>query len=554
MKKTIGILLSLFAFLYSEAQITLSTDFVNESYKKDALYNIWTVANRISPENGVNVREAIEVNTVRMIGGIKKKVNGENVPYLDYDPCRYDSVTNKYIYNWVPLKSRIDAILKSGTRILQIVLDQPPWAFQYGYSFIPEGTCDSIHFREDERMTSYGNSLPPCDKRAYFEFIQALMKELVSIYGQSVVESWRFRVGSEIETPDHWKGTRQDFIDHFANTEKGVRSILPKAKVGIHTRAPGFLYKKGTVLNYKGEPIASFAKDLIEYCYDNNVKYDFWGISDYVLINDADVRDVSKKYDELFASLVSHPKWNHKATLDIMEYSVVISMSAPDGGVFLNCASSHAELINLGFSTMFYKNQASGLNKIFRWGQITNSIDPPGIEVLNTMIGKIRFETEVSGNPTVSGNQLDAIFAKGEKDEIFDVLLYNINGSSLNYENEEPVIISFATALPIGVKVLYRNLLYGKEQNNLQNFLKNEPPLGWVKKGWDRNGDPSRILNESGLTAWKLYENPNSYKFSDWRSITTVARSDGGKGSLIKIKTQIPSFAFKKYEFIIADK
>ncbi len=558
-KRTIGLLLWLIPFFYGEAQVTLSTDFTNDNDKKTTLQNIWTVVNRISPENGVNVRKGLDVNTIRMIGGINRKVNGESVQYPEYDVCRYDSITNKYIYNWAPLKSRIDAVLKSGVRIFQLVLDQPPWAFQYGYTFIPEGTCDSIHFREDERVTIYGNSLPPCDKKAYFEFIQTMMKELIAIYSRSVVESWRFRVGSEIETPDHWKGSKLDFIEHFANTEKAVRSVLPNAKVGVHTRDPRFLYKKGAVLNYKGEPIASFANDLIEYCYNNNIKYDFWGISDYVIVAGNSGIDFSKKYTTYFADLVNNPKWNSKASIDVMEYAAIVSMGTPDNSsAYLSCGTSHAELINIGYSHLFYRNIDKRFDHIFRWGARSGSMDGVGIDAINSMVGKIRYETNVAGSPIISGNQLDAIYSKSPTGHQYDVLLYSVNDKSPNYTNDEPVTLSFASDLPAGTKVFYRHSTYGKDQNKFQNFMLNEPASGWVKTylktkvqtRWDNLGDAA-ILNPVGDAEWSKYENPHPYLYSDWCRIVTVARNDGGSGSMITVNTQIPSFAFKKFEFVI---
>jgi hypothetical protein len=549
MRKTIGIVLCIFTFLCTEAQVALSTDFTDDGFKKAPLHDIWTVANRISPETGGGVREGIAINTVRMIGGINKKINGKKVPYPEFDPCRYDTATNSYIYNWTPLKSRIDAILNKGTRIQQIVLDQPPWAFQHGYTFIPEGTLDSIHFREDERVTGYGNSLPPADKEAYHDFIKGLMEELIATYGKSVVESWRFRVGSEIETPDHWKGSKQDFIEHFANTEKAVRSVLPDAMVGLHTREPNFIYKNGTVLNYKGEPIASFASDLIEYCYDSDVQYDFWGVSDYVLINNLSDRDISQRYDILIAPLVNHPKWNSNAGIDIMEYNVAISMNPPDGGSVLGCATSHSEVYHIALSKLFYTNSEKKLDQVFRWNQRPNSKDSPAIEVLNSMVGKTHYLSEILGDPVVAGNQIDAIFCNDEAGKEYDIMIYNYNASSLNFQAEESVEISFVAELPVGTTVYYRNLTYGKEQNELQSFLENEPASGWVKEGWDRKGEPSRILNEAGAAAWETYENPGLYKFSEWANATSVPRLDGGEGSMINISTQIPSFTFKKFEF-----
>ena len=99
MKNIIILIDFIFACQVQQAQVTLSTDFTSDELKKEPLHSIWTVANRISPTNGAGVRDGIDVNLVRMIGGINKKVDGQNVPDLDFDPCRYDSLTDTYIYN-----------------------------------------------------------------------------------------------------------------------------------------------------------------------------------------------------------------------------------------------------------------------------------------------------------------------------------------------------------------------------------------------------------------------------------------------------------------------
>ncbi len=549
MKNYLFISLLSFSFCYANAQVTLSADFTNSANQKKPLFDVWDVANRISPTNGANVNDQLAVNTIRMVAGINKKINGKNVPNLDYDPVTYDETLGKYVYNWAPFLSRINNIRKNRTTIYQIVIDQVPWAFQRGYKFIPAGERDSIHFREDERITNYGNSLPPFDKVAYAEFIKAMMAELVSTYGKKEVLSWRFRVGSEIETPDHWKGTEQDFIEHYANSVKAVLAVLPEATIGLHTREPGFVYKKGTVLNYKGEPIKSFAKGLIEYCAKNNIKYDFWGVSEYILINSKERRDVVTKYEELFAPLVDHPQWNKKAVLDIMEYAVIIGMSAPDGGSYLNSVTSHTDVADIVFSHVFYKNEDKGLENVFRWGQRPNDTEDVGVDMLRSMVGKTRFLTKITGKALTKTNQLDAIFSQDNKGKKFDVLIYNFNSNSLDYVKEEAIIVSFTSDLPAGSKLKYRSLSYGKAQNKFQNFLEKEPKSGWVLPSFDRKGSPNRILNKEGKAAWESYTNPNPEKFSSWEKTTTTPRKDGGKGSVVIISTQLPSFAFQKFEF-----
>ncbi|MGY6647992.1 GH39 family glycosyl hydrolase [Wenyingzhuangia sp. IMCC45574] len=529
-------------------QVQLSTDFSDDGYQKSSMHNIWSVANRISPKYGSNVREGLKINTIRMIGGIRKKVNGKFVKDLDFDTCLYDSVNNTYVYKFERLIRRLNKIVNSQTEIHQIVLDQPCWAFQHGYTFIPKGTIDSIHFRENEEMSIYGNSLPPADKKAYHDYIKALITKLVDTYGEQKVTSWRFRVGSEIETPDHWFGTKQDFIEHFVNTVNAIRAVLPDAKIGLHTRAPDFLYKKGTVLNYKGEPYASFADGLIRYCYDNNIRYDFWGVSDYVILKNAGLRNMRTKYDKLFGALVNHPKWNKSATVDIMEYAT-ITMMHPLGNAYITAETTHTEIIELSFSNIFYKNKEQGFGFIYRWGNRKRSIDSPGITTLNSMNKKVLYTTDIAGKPKTRNNCLDAFFAKDEKKSAYDVLVYNYNSKSLAYVEKEPVEIVLTTELPVKTKIYYRSIAYNKSHNKLQNFLENEPASGWVKKGFDAKGSPSKILNKEGLKAYKNYENPNTFKYTKWKKIKTTPRTDGSAGSVIRINTDIPSFAFEKFEF-----
>ncbi|MEN8965163.1 MAG: hypothetical protein ABF250_04155, partial [Polaribacter sp.] len=486
--KKLILVLSVFSFYSLSAQVTLSTDFTDGAKKNQPLHNIWSIANRISPTNGSNIRPGLKMNTVRMIGGIKKTVNGNNVKDLDFDTCLYDSINNIYVYRFEPLIERINKIINSQTEIHQIVLDQPSWAFQHGYTFIPEGTRDNINFRENEQISIYGNSLPPANKEAYHDYIKALISKLVETYGEEKVMSWRFRVGSEIETPDHWFGTKQDFIEHFENTEKAVRAILPNAIVGLHTRAPDFLYKNGTILNYKGEPFASFAEGLIEYCADNNVQYDFWGISDYVVLGSASLRNMSAKYDKLFADLINHPKWNANATIDLMEYATVTTMDGADGNGFINAETTHAEIVELYFSNIYYKNKDKGLDYIYRWGNRTGSQDPPGISVLNSMNEKNHYTTVTSGSPQIATNDLGAIFAKKENALEYDVLVYNYNNSSLSYRDSEDINLSFTSELLAGTTLYYRNISYDKTNNKLQNFLENTS--GFVKSGFNERGSP----------------------------------------------------------------
>lgn len=543
--------------------VTLSTDFTDDSLQRQAMFDVWTIANRISPTNDPNVRSDLKVNLIRMIGGINTlDSNGNVVEDFAFDPCTYNEETEAYEYNWTALLARFNAVINSGVTIHQVVLDQPPWCFQRGYDFINSGlpydTEPPYRFNVDDKVTKYGNALPPYDEAAYREFIEELIRELIKEFGEETVRSWRFRVGSEIETPDHWKGTEADFINHYKNTAKAVRYVLPGAKVGVHTRAPDFIYQNGNVTNYKGEPIKSFANGLIQQCYENNVPYDFWGISDYLNIQVDDDLNMAGKYDRLFKPLLDHQNWNNAATLDLMEYKTVTSMNSVDGGGTVPCVSTHTDIIELYFTQLFYENAAYNLEHIHRWSNRRGSSDPIGISTLKTMNGQIRYETQVSGLPSVTDNELKAFFGKhptGDtfNNDAFDILVYNYNENSLEYKEQEEVKLQFTLNQPVGTHMEYRILSYAKENNELQAFLEGEPESGWIKDGFHRYSDPNDSLNSDGKLAFDNFVHTNEATFSTWQPIQTVApaASVDNSVSMVSVDTTLDSFAFKKYEFRI---
>jgi len=373
-----------------------------------------------------------------------------------------------------------------------------------------------------------------------------MIAELVRNYGKKQVLKWRFRVGSEIETPDHWRGTKQDFILHFANTERAIRSVLKHAKIGLHTRTPDFIYKKGRVKNYKGEAFGSFASGLIDYCFDNNIKYNFWGLSDYVIINNSRHINLEHKYKELFEPLVNNPKWQKGTLLDVMEYTPVVSIK---GRGFLKAATTHAQIVDLAFSHMFYKNQDKGLGKIYRWGMRKNWKNTGVIAQLDPMVGSCRYVTQHTGLPVFKSNTVDALFTK-TNNKSFDAIVYSYNNTDLKNNKPEVVKLRVNTKLPVGTLLYYQKAVYSKVQNKFQSFLDNEPDSGWFKPKMNTRGEPKKVLNKAGLLAWKNFKHQTPYAFSQSLVVKTQARPDGKKGSSVVIDhIDLPSFSYIKFKF-----
>ncbi|MGJ8691799.1 MAG: GH39 family glycosyl hydrolase [Thalassotalea sp.] len=513
------------------------------------LHDMWGTVNRISPIYGVVAINGLKANIVRMLGGINKKdANGKNVPDLAYDTATYNEITNKYEYNFQSLVTRINRIINNTEShkindLFQIVLDQPPWAFQHGHQFIADDQpYDGVSFKESQRVSIYGNSLPPKDKVAYNEFLQSTMNHLVAEYGESTVLSWRFRIGSEIETPDHWYGSEQDFIEHFANSVNAIRAVLPNAKIGLHTRSPNFLYRNGTVTNYKGEKIASFASALIEYCADNNIKYDFWGLSDYPFITDANTRDPKTKYEHLFKALVDHPKWQQGTVIDVEEYSVITKMGGIPNAAYVTTESPQGDTFNVALTDEFYQNN---VDQIFQWGQRSGD-RAWSAEVFTTMVGKPRISTEINADTVGS------VVVSDLNDDSIQAVTYHYDPQDLEVIKDRNVKLAFNIDKPEGTTFYYRKKLSAPEHHAFYTFMKSPSASTWLKEGntkiYNKYGAPNIVLNDAGAAQWASYQNANPSAWTQWQSDSTIARTDGESGSQVNVSSVLPLFSFEKIE------
>ncbi|MBR9908814.1 MAG: hypothetical protein GYB33_00505 [Gammaproteobacteria bacterium] len=534
------------------SDVVVELDTTDEAKQLGVLHNLWGTVNRIAPKAGVEAIKGLKVNTVRMLGGINKKDrNGNNVPDLDYDIATYNTETQSYDYNFKPLTDRIDAILAQGTTLYQLVLDQPPWAFQTGYTFIPDSQKDGINFRWKERVSHYGNSLPPKDKVAYNAFLRAVMQHLVDTYGVDLVKSWRFRIGSEIETPDHWFGTEQDFIEHFANSVSAIRAVIPDAVVGLHTRAPNFIYKNGTVTNYKNEKIKSFANGLIDYCYDNDIKYDFWGVSDYPFINQAASRDPKTKYAELFQALVTHPKWQAGTIIDIEEFTVITKMGGVPNAAYISSDSPQADTFSIALTDEFYRH---GVDQVFQWG-LRSGAKPWRLEILESMYGKQRIEAEIKNPQGGPVDNIGAIVVAGTIDHSIEAITYNYDPEDLEADHERNVQLYINTVASAGSTFYFRKKLTAKQHHPFYSFMRNSSAPSWLVSGngYDRYGTPDLVLNANGKAEWERYVHPNPPVWTEWQAGVTLAREDRQAGSVLIIDSVLPLFSFEKTEIKWAD-
>lgn len=527
----------------TKGEISLSCDFTNPNDSENELYNFWSVNNftegsssRMSPA----ITEDAKANLVRSLGGWR---SGD----ISGDSCRWDGT--KYVYDWTTIKKRIDQKRNAGIDIFQIVLDNPPWAFQRGFKFVDER--NGKDYLQEDSNALYGNSLPPNDPQAWSDFIEALVKELIATYGRETVESWRFRVGTEIDTrPHHWSATMQQYFDHYKNTVQAVHRVLPTATIGAQFREASM---KPKYVDYKGNIEPPYGPLFVAWAKQNDIHYDFIGTSFYPRYNLETRVDLEHMYAREQAPIAEHSDWRPGATFEVHEYKPITEIKE---GHFLMLNTSHSAAFNAMFAKLIYEK---GIPQVYQWKSVTEGLDSGESmthKALMGMVGNRRFSHQKIGTPNIDGNRIDAIFSAGANDGSYSLLAFNYN-TDPKYQSPESVDISMTLPVTPGTNYEIRSTLYDQTRNSFQQFVRDYPKAGlweeeggWVKNGFNKSGQLGLILNEEGVRTFEErsldYVKFNELKWTEWRQGTTKA-SDSDKNSVATITAPLPSFSFHAY-------
>lgn len=366
---------------------------------------------------------------VRPLGG-KSKDGGK---LIDEDTYKWDG-TN-YVYDWTPLKTQIDTVLAKA-RVFQLMIDNPPWAFQRG-----------LDLQGGDGVETYGNAWPPNDPEAWSVYIQEMLTELIKTYGRQQIEQWRFCIGREIGTAGHWRAGMEEFFEHYRNTADAIRSVLPNAKVGTH-----FLWASSS---------NSYGPEFVKWCRQNNVHYDFVGVSYYPLYNRINRVDIEHVYRVDFAPIKDIPEWNPDAALEIHEFALIKSMSKK-GNSFENAPKAHQESFTVMLGKMMYDYN---MHHVFRWGTGENKLAE---QAFLAMKGNTYYTSSKEGE-SKAGNMIDAVFARDEKNNQYNFMVYNYSADP-DSKKSEPVKIAATLPTPPGTEIKYRNAVYSNGELDWSNW------------------------------------------------------------------------------------
>jgi len=528
-----------------QSVVEIQSDLTDLSQALSPIRNFWSVNARTEQASlSSNPAHAVgkpKVSTVRMLGGWRNQ-------NLNGDAYKWNGTT--YVYDWQVLTDRIDGWINSGWDIFQIVLDNPPWAFQRDLTFVAEP--DGVHYLESSRNGVYGNVLPPNDPQAWSDFIEALMHKLVATYGRETVQQWRFRVGSEIDTrPQHWAGTMAEFFDHYKDTIDAVHAVLPTALVGTHFREASY---RGKYVDYLGKTENAYGPDFVAWAKQNDVSYDFLAISFYPNINQAADGDMAEVYAHEIAPIKDHPDWNPAASFEIHEYKFISKMLRAN---FVGVATTHGAAY---FASLAKMAVANDIREIFQWGAHHEGLFSPDAmtqQILQSMVGTTAYRNTLRGAPSNENTHIDSIISARPTGDGFDALVFSYNPQSPAYETAESIRLRLTVPLPAGTKFTYRITRLDRETHGINRFFLDHPKtdIPVAEGGWripDRHisAPPAQALAEEGVEVFvqsaKNYPKYNELNWSDWKAGYTKHGDD--QQSQISITGEIPSFAVHKYE------
>lgn len=393
----------------------------------------WGISNRISPKEGFRmpVSNPPLLNIVRPLGG--KSKNGRKL--IEQDTYKWDG--SRYLYDWAPLKKQIN-VVRDRAVLYQLLIDNPPWAFQRGIDLKGEGGVET-----------YGNAWPPNDPEAWSRYIQAMLKELVSTYGKERVGQWRYCIGREIGTKGHWRGSKLEFFAHYRNTERAIHSVLPDAKVGTH-----FLWASSK---------NSFGPDFVRWCKRNKVRYDFIGVSYYPFYHRKDRVDLNHVYKVDFAPIKDIPEWNESASLEIHEFALITKMGGR-GNSFENAPRGHQEAFTVLLAKMMYDHD---MVDVFRWGSGAGKLAE---QSFLPMKENRYYRNSRAGNPATPGTMVDGVFSHDERRHQYNIMLANYHADPRTRKGES---VRIRATLPVspGSAISYRTAVCLDERLDWSDWM-----------------------------------------------------------------------------------
>ncbi|AJR04496.1 GH39 family glycosyl hydrolase [Siansivirga zeaxanthinifaciens] len=459
-----------------------------------------------------NAKEYVKsYNLVRMLGG---RTDNLNEYYQGVDG------SGNIITDFSGLLTSMRNFRLTGLKP-RIVLDNVPW----------EMSLPKV-------VDTYGNSKPPIDYNLWRQYINAFLNTLVNEFGMAEVKTWRFRVATEPNySPDHWRGTKEDYFKHYDITVDEVLKVIPDAIIG-----PGNMLTEG---------VAKFKTELIDHCANGTnyvtgqkgTKMSFFCISYYEKIDQNTVK-LAGDIGPYRNSLDSYSQFAD-IPLEIHEFGMLRDENAKRG-VSLNDATELGASWYATIAEMAFKYK---INEIYDWGQeIEGSNLPQGRRNVSKMFQMMEGGNRLQANHNLSGY---AGVIPVEKNNAFYLLVYNHNPSRTStnkntiYPRLEGGLIASGTKWSMNEWTVDKNnsIMMHELYKDLRNAGISEISNGRIYA--NRISDRFNTGWENVLNA-NMAKYENLAKLSKTASNVTVNKKDGN----LTLKVELEPHSVKLIELI----
>jgi len=553
------------------AQSIFNVNYANRDDQRGEIVNFWSVENKIFSgrveTEGEFRGETRKLNFIRTLGGWRTSIDGAAAK--DFSGDLYSRENNRDVFDFDQMIDKIREYRANGIRVNQIVLDNPPWDFQNDHTFVDQP--NGVNYLRSTEIETYGNAIPPDKPNVWSDFISATTQRLVDEFGAATVAQWRFRVGSEIDTPGHWAGTATEFFNHYRRTLDAVRSVLPNAIVGVHFREATFAAQRNGVprLDYRGNAITSFGNRFIDWAARNNVDYDFFGVSYYPFFNrltgGLGGLDPIRWYDDAVAPFKNNPNFRDGVPFEIHEYWLFTNFGQ---GVIVNVGTSHGSAFMVRLARMAYERNVRQIN-MWGHGSIGDLYSPQrmALGMLNTMVGERRYRYTSTQN-TRNNNVLDAVFSTNTAGNTpaYNAIISNYSHRPAYAPDSERVNVRMTLPVAPNTRYEYRVIPYGREQSGFNqlkelntHYRTNERDGGWIDNRANATYGATRRsiagsgqLRRSRLAQLERDANTlvayNTITPGRWVGARTAQLGDANGRSLAAININLESFMLAKVE------
>ncbi len=452
------------------------------------------------------------INMVRVLGG---RTDNLNHFYKGVD------ADGNIITDFEGLLVSMRAFMETGFKP-RIVLDNVPW-----------------EMNAVQEQNKYGNTNPPDNYDVWRQYINASLQTLIGEFGYDEVKTWRFRVGTEPNyVPEHWNGTKEDYLKHYDITVDEVLKVIPEAIIG-----PGNLLTEG---------VAKWTTEIIDHCAtgvnyatgETGTRMSFFSLSFYEKIDQNTVRfpTVVKPYRE---KLDSYSEFRD-IPFDIQEFGMTRDENGKVG-VSLNDGTEFGASWYATIADMVYANRIA---EVYDWGQDIEACTlPSGRRHVTTMFLKMEDGNRLAAEHSLAGY---AGVIPVLKDNKMYLLAYNHNtertstASQIIYpkikggeidNNEKWMLNEWTVDSEHGIMMhqLYADIrTAGVEENEGGRIYGNRPS--------DRFGDGWKDVLNANLSSYEsLADLPLTVRDS------LVQKSDDGT---LTLKIDLPPHCVKLLELI----